>query len=51
LVNKASEIFWIKIIGEYTKGNYKLIKNNKGVEYEDGTMGHTIIFETWEKIE
>jgi predicted acetyltransferase len=44
--NKASEKFWIKIIDEYTKGNYELIKGNKEAGYEDGTIGHIIIFET-----
>jgi predicted acetyltransferase len=43
--NKTSEKFWIKTIDKYTKGNYKLIKNNKEAGYEDGTIGHIIIFE------
>jgi predicted acetyltransferase len=44
--NKTSEKFWIKTIDKYTKGNYELIKSNKEAEYEDGTIGHIIIFET-----
>jgi predicted acetyltransferase len=44
--NKVSEIFWIKTIDEYTNGNYELIRNNKEVKYEDGTIGNIIVFET-----
>jgi predicted acetyltransferase len=44
--NKISEVFWIKTIDEYTKGNYELIRYNKEAEYQDGTIGNIIIFET-----
>jgi hypothetical protein len=44
--NKVFEIFLIKITEEYTKGNYELIRNNKETEYEYGTIGDIIIFET-----
>jgi predicted acetyltransferase len=44
--NKTSEVFWTKTIDEYTNGNCELIRNNKEAEYEDGTIGNIIIFET-----
>jgi predicted acetyltransferase len=44
--NEVSEKFWNKIIGEYTKGKYEIIKNNPETIYEDGTIGHVLIFET-----
>ena len=44
--NENSKKFWINTISEYTKGNYKLIENNTDWIYEDGTKGHTIIFDS-----
>jgi predicted acetyltransferase len=44
--NIVSENFWINIINEYTKGKYKIIKDNPEARYEDGTIGTIIIFET-----
>jgi len=44
--NEISKIFWTKTIEEYTKGKYELITNNTEALYEDGTIGHILIFET-----
>jgi predicted acetyltransferase len=44
--NIVSENFWIKIINEYTKGKYEIIKDRIEARYEDGTIGNIIIFET-----
>jgi predicted acetyltransferase len=44
--NEISKIFWNKIIGEYTNGKYDIIKDNPESIYEDGTLGHVLIFET-----
>ena len=44
--NENSKVFWIKIIDEYTKGNYELMENNTDWIYEDGTIAHTIIFDS-----
>jgi predicted acetyltransferase len=44
--NKISKIFWINVVKEYTKGKYKIIKNMKETEYEDGTTGNILVFNT-----
>ena len=44
--NENSKNFWIKTINEYTNGNYELMENNTDWIYEDGTKGHTIIFDS-----
>jgi predicted acetyltransferase len=44
--NIVSENFWIKIINEYTKGKYEIIKDRIEARYEDGTIGNIILFET-----
>ena len=44
--NETSKVFWLDTINEYTKGNYKLIENNKDWIYEDGTKGNTLIFDS-----
>ena len=44
--NEISKIFWTKTISEYTNGKYELISNNQKAKYEDGTIGHVLIFET-----
>jgi len=44
--NEISKNFWIKTISEYTKGKYEIIKNNPKAIYEDGTIGHVLIFNT-----
>ena len=44
--NKISKIFWNKVIKNYTKGKYETVKNSKESTYEDGTIGHIIIFES-----
>ena len=42
--NEAAQKFWIKTIGEYTKEKYEIIENNPEAIYEDGTIGHILIF-------
>ena len=44
--NETSKIFWNKTIEEYTKGNYEIKNNLKETIYEDGTIGHVLIFES-----
>jgi predicted acetyltransferase len=44
--NEISKIFWNKVIGEYTNGKYEIIKDNQESIYEDGTIGHVLIFDT-----
>ena len=44
--NEVSKIFWIKTIEEYTNGKYKIIEDSKEAIYEDGTIGHIMIFES-----
>jgi predicted acetyltransferase len=44
--NEISKIFWNKTIDEYTNGKYEIIKNSSLAVYEDGTIGHVLIFET-----
>ena len=44
--NETSKIFWTKTISEYTNGKFELITNNTETKYEDGTIGHVLIFET-----
>jgi predicted acetyltransferase len=44
--NEVSKNFWIKTINEYTKGKYKIIKNDPETTYDDGTIGYVLIFET-----
>jgi len=42
--NEVSQKFWIKTISEYTKGKYEIIENNPEAIYEDGTIGHVLVF-------
>jgi len=44
--NIISKNFWNKVVGEYTKGKYEIIKDKKEVGYEDGTMAEILVFET-----
>jgi predicted acetyltransferase len=44
--NNASEIFWTKVVNEYTKGNYELIENNIESIYRDGTIGKVLVLNT-----
>jgi len=44
--NKVSEIFWTKIINEFTKGNYKYIENAPEALCAGGAAGHVFIFES-----
>lgn len=45
--NIASVKFWDSVVSQYTKGNYKLIKNypNPEVDYDDGTPADVFFFE------
>jgi predicted acetyltransferase len=42
--NDISQKFWIKTISEYTQGKYEIMENNPEAIYEDGTIGHVLIF-------
>ncbi|TCT17228.1 putative acetyltransferase [Natranaerovirga pectinivora] len=42
--NLASVYFWDKVVRDYTKGNYRLVKSYQGTEYEDGTLGDIFFF-------
>ena len=44
--NRISKIFWNNVVKEYTKGNYKVIKNKEDARYDDGTIGEILIFNT-----
>ena len=44
--NEVSKAFWTKTINEFTNGKYKLLANDPEIIYEDGTIGHALIFET-----
>ena len=44
--NEKSKSFWIKTIDEYTNGKYELITNSPEAQYEDGTTGHILVFES-----
>ena len=43
---KVSKIFWNKTIEEYTNRKYKIIEDSKEAIYEDGTIGHIMLFES-----
>jgi len=38
--------FWVKVIDEYTKGEYKIIRNAPEAICEGGALGHVMVFET-----
>jgi len=42
--NEISQKFWIKTISEYTKGKYEVMENNPEAMYEDGIIGHVLLF-------
>ena len=44
--NLGSAHFWTKVIGEYTNGNYEIIKSHPNLKYDDGTFGDIFFFET-----
>lgn len=43
--NIPSVYFWDKVVSEYTKGKYKLIKSYPDSKYADGTLGDIFFFE------
>jgi predicted acetyltransferase len=43
--NIISEKFWIKIIDEYTNGNYEITRNAPEAVCDGGALGHVIIFQ------
>lgn len=45
IVAKVSKNFWNKTIGEFTNGKFEIIKDNPEAIYEDGTIGHVLLFE------
>ena len=46
--NELSKNFWLKTIDEYTNGKYNTIKDDPHQDalYDDGTIGHILIFDT-----
>lgn len=42
--NLGSVYFWDKVVSEYTKGNFELVKAYAGTEYDDGTLGDVFFF-------
>jgi len=42
--NEISQKFWIKTISDYTQGKYEVMENNPEAMYEDGIIGHVLIF-------
>ena len=44
--NTSSVHFWDKVISEYTKEQYELVKSYPGTEYADGTPGDVYFFES-----
>lgn len=44
--NIPSVRFWDKVVSEYTGGNYRVEKTAPGDEYDDGTPGEILIFNT-----
>jgi predicted acetyltransferase len=49
--NIASVYFWDKVVDEYTKGEYELVKAYPNTEYEDGTLGDIFFFDNGEDSE
>lgn len=43
--NLASVHFWDKVVSEYTKDQYKLVKSYPHSEYGDGSLGDIFFFE------
>lgn len=43
--NLPSLYFWDKVVNEYTKGDYELIKSYPNTEYADGTLGDIYFFD------
>ena len=44
--NEISKKFWTKVVNKYAKGRIELINNLPEAKYEDGTVGHVMVFET-----
>jgi len=44
--NITSKKFWNRVVNEFTNGKYQIIKDNKEANYEDGTIGEILVFET-----
>ena len=42
--NKIGKMFWNKVVNDFTKGKYELIREN--IEIYDGDLGEVLIFET-----
>ena len=42
--NEPAKKFWTKTIDEYTNGKFEIMKNDE--PYYDGTIGHTLIFDS-----
>jgi len=44
--NAASVNFWHRVVNEYTKGDFQLIKSAPGTEYADGSPGDVYFFQS-----
>lgn len=44
--NRASVLFWDRVVREYTKGNYQISEGIPGTEYGDGTPAEFLFFST-----
>ena len=44
--NTTSVRFWDKVINEYTKGRYELVKSHPEARYEDGSPGNVYFFDS-----
>ncbi|MFO7636039.1 MAG: GNAT family N-acetyltransferase [Clostridia bacterium] len=44
--NTGSGLFWVNVVNDFTKGDYRLEKAYPGTEYDDGTPGDILFFRT-----
>lgn len=44
--NNIGKTFWTNVVNEITNGKYKLINNNKTLQYKDGVYSEVFIFKT-----
>ena len=44
--NKGSQKFWLRVVGRLANNGYQRITENREAEYNDGTIGHLLLFET-----
>ena len=44
--NIPSALFWNKVVSEYTKCNFKLVKSHPSVIHADGSLGDVLLFDS-----